>query len=66
MRAHGFCLQKTPPKMAFFRHFGVKNGPFLGGKVRIGGNTPKGVYYHQFGTFIGRFYAQKVRKPWQK
>ena len=47
--------------MAFFRHFGVKNGLFWGVKLRVGGNTPKGVYYHHWGDFIERF-GRKMRE----
>ena len=47
--------------MAFFRHFRVKNGPFLGGKWRVGSNTPKKVYYYHWGDFIKR-YGRKMRE----
>ena len=48
--------------MAFFRHFRVKNGPFLGGKWRVGSNTPKKVYYYHWGDFIERYGRKMCEK----
>ena len=61
-----FACKKAPTKWYFLPFWGHKRAFFGGGKVRVGGNTPKRVYYHQFGTEFGGKQAQNVRKNGEK
>ena len=57
--------KKHPQKRIFWR-FRVKKGAFWGGKLHVGGNTPKRVYYHRMGALGGLFGANLSAKSAKK